>query len=437
MLLFLVSMIPVSSASKILIDNAHDSYPVQDNRFDDFKELAEKKGFSVVFKGISRVNLQDYSLVILGNPAKKFSSSEIDSLKAYVDNGGILMVLGSADYKDRDYSEVTNAIMRGIGSDILFNDDEVADYQKNGGAWYNPLISNFKIHELTKGLSDWGFYSTQSLILSGDAEGLAFGNPSTENKDADESGDFKSLSGKKVVVLAIDRVSSGVVIAAGTWRVISGFRYGNSDVFSENVLKLVKSYLPSEEPSVQPKEFNLENYRDFFGVASIVVGSNEPHAPQSAARDEVDYQGALKLGNNLKIREVFRDTEMREYKGDLILVGGPEVNALTTKYLSFLPIGFARDEQGWYIEKDGMKYRGMEYGLIAVLDINGRKILIACGLGGTGTAGALKVLKNLDIYDFQRFLVKNEYGEAILLKVLGDTNLDGLEDEVWSIELIS
>ncbi|MFQ5891769.1 MAG: hypothetical protein ACE5HW_03130, partial [Candidatus Methanofastidiosia archaeon] len=153
--------------------------------------------------------------------------------------------------------------------------------------------------------------------------------------------------------------------------------------------------------------------------------------------DEVDYQGALKLGNIFKIREIFRDTEMREYKGDLILVGGPEVNALTTKYLSFLPIRFAKDEQGWYLEKDGVKYRGMEYGLIAVLDINGRKILIVCGLGGTGTSGALKVLRNLDIYDFQRFSVKNEYGEAILLKVLGDTNLDGLEDEVWSIEFIS
>jgi hypothetical protein len=109
-------------------------------------------------------------------------------------------------------------------------------------------------------------------------------------------------------------------------------------------------------------------------------------------------------------------------------------HALTEAVNPYLPIKFLNDGK-WYLERNGKKYYGCEFGIVAIIEIGGRKVLVVAGLGGTGTAGAIKVLQNIERYDLSG-VVRNEYGESILVQVSGDANGNGIEEEHWSVEII-
>jgi len=430
----LMSGVPLRASNpKILFENSHESYAMDKGELDEYEKFLESKGYDVEKGDMGDLFL--YRFVIITTPGKDFSKKEISSLKSYVEAGGTLFIAGQSDFKNHDNSELMNKIMRGIGSGITFNDDEATDEKENCGKPYCVVSRKLKDHALTKGVESLSFYSSQTLLVSGDVERVATGNPSTRSEDSDGNKDNLPISGNDITLLALEHVGNGNVIASGAWHLFDNYNFTKRQetiVLAENIFSDNK--MSRNLPSSQSKNLALGTYKSHFGNAVVFIGENSPHGAQGAARDEVDLSGAEKLAEATGIKKILRDSEGHTYSGDIVLVGGPAVNALTEAVNPYLPIKFSNDGK-WYLERNGKKYYGREFGIVATIEIGGRKVLVVAGLGGTGTAGAIKVLQNIERYDLSG-VVRNEYGESILVQVSGDTNGNGIEEEQWSVEII-
>ena len=103
---------------------------------------------------ITAEDLEDVSLLVISAPIKyeqngieateenRFSNEFIDTVEAYVQDGGTVIVCGLADYQDGNepgnnneyttYGQI-NKLLEGIGSTMKVNDDELIDQDENGG----------------------------------------------------------------------------------------------------------------------------------------------------------------------------------------------------------------------------------------------------------------------------------------------------------------
>src|SRR3990172_4998828 len=109
----------------------------------------------------------------------------------------------------------------------------------------------------------------------------------------------------------------------------------------------------------------------------IVIGSHEPHGPaMEVAHDGISATNlALFLGtflNYFPSNSIKFDTELKteDLKKNLILIGGPGVNSITTKINAKLPIQFKKLKHegnyytGLYSKVSGKTYSGESYGII-------------------------------------------------------------------------
>jgi hypothetical protein len=406
--LLICSSLPVTGeCPKILIDTGHGGYPITDGKLTEFEELAQEKGFSVEFSSLSGKELQHFSLVLSVNPDSPFSRSDCGHIGSYLEGGGTFFLLGSGDYENRDHSEVTNPLLRDIESHILCNDDQLED-TINCGKSYIPLFDDWKAHPLTADLPPISLYSTQSLVCKEGAFPLLVGNTSTYSRDSDDTP--PPPQGGPFVVLAVEKIGMGNLLVGGSYGFVSGLTYEGHHAFMERLL----SYVHGEWGMIS-------SYGEQFRGATIHIGDT--------CRKEVD-------GTVAHIIEGCIDGKI---PGDgiqtSIIIGGPHVNALCKKFNRYLPVQFKEGET-WYLQRGNTQYRGQEYGLIACLFIEGQRILIISGVGGTGTMGAVKVLSCLD--QFPQIPVYNVYGEALIVHVTGDENLNGIEEESesWVLTLL-
>lgn len=406
--LLVVSLVPASENPSILIDTGHGGYPLTDGRLFEFRDFAKTQGFSVDFKDIKTVNLHTYCLVVLANPDVLFSPEETAQLKEYVDEGGTLFLTGSGDFDNRDHSEVTNPLLQSLGSAIKFNDDQLTDII-NAGKPYIPLFDHWNPHPLTAGLPPISLYSPGSL--SG-AYPLLLGNQTTHSEDTDTDtirdggGVTTPTPTLPLTLLAVERLNKGDLLVGGSWGFLSGLDFQGHREFAEQLLQYAS------------KKTTISNYVTAFKNAAIVTGDQ--------CRPEVDKKAAEILSRTLG--EPLDQTKT-------IIIGGPHVNAQCLKINPYLPIPFRKDSS-WFLTKDHQPLRGQEYGLVAVITVDNRTFLVAAGLGGTGTTGAVHLLTHLDHYALT--LYYSTYGEAVLFKVSGDATLNGVKDdtEYWEIFIL-
>jgi hypothetical protein len=404
--LLIVSLVPVGCENcSILVDTGHGGYPLSDGRLSEFEDFVTQKGFSVDFEDIETANLHRYSLVLLANPDCAFSLEDVHLLREFIVNGGIVFLVGSGDFEDRDHSTVTNGLLEGLGSDMKFNDDQLID-SINCGRSYIPLLETWNSHPLTGNLPPISLYSPESVVCGEWGYPLLQGNPTTKSEDTD--GDGVTAPAQKILtLLAVERIGKGEIFAGGSWDFFSGFSFQGHEEFVEHLLLYV-----TRERATIPL------YKDVFRGASIVAGEN--------CRPEVDRKGAEVLSQLLQ-----GTTEKKK----LVIVGGPAVNEYFKEFNPYLPIQFEKDDS-WYIVREDQRFYGQGYGILAVVTCENHTVLIAAGLSGTGTAGAVKILDRIEEYSLR--LHYNAYGEAILLKVSGDSNSNGIEEESenWQISIL-
>ena len=165
-------------------------------------------------------------------------------------------------------------------------------------------------------------------------------------------------------------------------------------------------------------------FMDFFTDAIMVVGSPDPHGAYKARARDNYYAAELGLFlGRFSVNIVVRtDTELRpdDRKQNLILIGGPIVNTLSSEINDKLKIRFST-ENGTVIhsEKTGKKYYDDEIGLIAITEnpwADGKKIILFAGKGYKGTKSAIVAFsKHLDkIRDYHVVLGLDIDGDGII-----------------------
>jgi len=129
-----------------LVDCAHGNFDYYVGRFSGMKmDLAKTMGFEFhsISKPINAQTLKDAFVVTIPDPDKPFAPDEVAALKEFVGKGGSLLLFCRADYNNRSHPQLTNELLRAIGSNLRFNDDEVCDPTNNIGYPWGLFITTF------------------------------------------------------------------------------------------------------------------------------------------------------------------------------------------------------------------------------------------------------------------------------------------------------
>jgi DNA-binding MarR family transcriptional regulator len=207
---------------------------------------------------------------------------------------------------------------------------------------------------------------------------------------------------------------------------------------SQKIFQMKKEYKSFLEPFVSDGRLS----------ALIILGSPEPHGmSKSRAKDGVFATDlGLFLGaflNYIPDVSTKLDTEIRDedLKNNLILVGGPGVNVITSKVNSKMPIRFEKikEQESFYSglrsEISGKGYSEEGCGLIVKMRNpfdKTKEIIVIAGRRMSGTRAAiLAFLKNFD-----EICKGNSYDHKILARVVEgiDRNSDGVVDSVAFLE---
>jgi hypothetical protein len=117
---------------------------------------------------------------------------------------------------------------------------------------------------------------------------------------------------------------------------------------------------------------------------------------------------------------------------NLILIGGPGTNIVTSEFNKYLPIQFNEDNY-WagLIDKSGRIFNMDNHGLIAKINNpynKGKKILVLAGVRSIGTKAAVIALTNFGNKIFDKYM--NDDDELALVVQGFDMNSDGKIDHV-------
>lgn len=197
------------------------------------------------------------------------------------------------------------------------------------------------------------------------------------------------------------------------------------------------------EPDEHQKSFLEPIIEDGQLNAVIIVGSPDPHGPEKA-RSRDGYYGidlALFLGtflNYIPSLNVKLDTEARteDLEKNIILIGGPVVNTITSKINDKLPLRFDKENNWGIISTISNKtYHADETGIIvkAKNPFNPKKyILLVAGKRHSGTRAVMIAL----LRHFNEIIKGNKHNNKILAKAVEgiDLDSDGIVDEAEILE---
>lgn len=175
----------------------------------------------------------------------------------------------------------------------------------------------------------------------------------------------------------------------------------------------------------------------------IVVGSPDPHGPLKA-RSRDGYFGidfALFLGSFLSespTPTVLLDTEITDEQiknNNLIVIGGPIVNRVSTMVNQHLPIYFDEEKKGIYSKITKKIYHNDEIGVINKIENpynKDKQILSIMGMRHAGIKSA--IISFLD--NFRELEKENPYDKQYNSRVVEgiDLNSDGIVDSVEFLE---
>ena len=330
-----------SLVTRVLVDGTHYNDYVNgyySGNMGNFTQLAAGMNAQVTIQQpgdeITAEDLEDVSLLVISAPIKyeqngieateenRFSNEFIDTVEAYVQDGGTVIVCGLADYQDGNepgnnneyttYGQI-NKLLEGIGSTMKVNDDELIDQDENGGQAYRLYFDDFNydsadeaVQAALAGLegSDKVYSSYSGCSVSvGSGEAIVYGHETTYsiNSKAPAQGHSKPVQSAsaaysedtavvpkgEVVSLATEAVEQGRVYVGGTvW--LSDFEvangesndYGDASYANKTILENILSGL-LKEPEVSTIAQVRENTTVgavFTVEGTVTAGNVEPNA---------------------------------------------------------------------------------------------------------------------------------------------------------------
>lgn len=169
----------LSTSKKMLIDRTHS----ENFGISGFTDYLISQGWTVdqLSTGPIDINkLQGYDIFLIPIAYSSFSSSEINDIKAYVEQGGGLWLFN-------EYNRITTANSVSMEFGVTFNNDEIEDPTNNvDGTIFWPLIHILEVHPITEGVRSFGYYAGSSLNVNSPSEIIAKG-------DVDANSDYYNL----------------------------------------------------------------------------------------------------------------------------------------------------------------------------------------------------------------------------------------------------
>lgn len=285
--------------------------------------------------------------------ASKFTLSEIQVIKNFVNAGGSLIITSRADYNDKGVSDPSyqssvqgNSILEAIDSNLRFNDDEVIDKTLNGGQEYRLYFDKYTSskYNLTANVpagETYSFYSGCSVVLKADGneanvDYLVKGHDTTEILDSDLANDATPVAMGNVYGLAAEVLPNGgkVIVAGSTF--FSDFEtaavdnaYSNK-LITENILSWMSNQKPAELKTIAEVRADLDNdgipdnFGKTFAIEGIITAQSEAVNPKNAFFEVIYVQDetggicifgvsntVLPLGTNVKVTG-----KVGQYQGD-------------------------------------------------------------------------------------------------------------------------
>lgn len=310
-----VEVVPKGSALKVMIDHAHSNHYVSGDyagKDESIKEMLKAKRMILVenHQTITDEVLDDVDILVITSPQprdkgqvkrSKLSDAEIEAVARFTARGGSLIVTSRANYNDGtgDYQNSIqgNKLLEAIGSNVIFNSDQVVDYENNGGQQYRLYLENYvsEKYNLTPGLGEgdeYSFYSGCSVLLKdgGSDENVDFlvkGHSTTKNENAGNTPTgFIPIEEGNVHVLAAEILPSGgkVIVSGSTF--FSDFemsgdnRYSNIQITS-NILDWLKPERQVEVKTIKEVRDGMpDNFGQEFAIEGRITAMSEAYAKE-------------------------------------------------------------------------------------------------------------------------------------------------------------
>lgn len=191
------------------------------------------------------------------------------------------------------------------------------------------------------------------------------------------------------------------------------------------------------------RRFFAEFIKDGVFNGYLVVGSPEPHGPYGRYARDGHYAAHLamflsKLCNSWKDFVIKLDVDVKAEKeegNNLILIGGPATNLITSEVNKYLPIKF--DERNYWLgirDEAGNVYDDDKDGVIAKIENpwkRGKSIVVLAGLRFIGTKACV-----IGVTNFPEKVFKDYKGEKNWAVVIRGYDADG-DGKIDSVKLLS
>ena len=149
----------LGGSGTVLWDEGHGQYYGL-SKFSGFESYAEDNGYTVTSTTSLTDEMWNADAAVVTSPSNTFTTSELNSLFDYVNDGGVLFLHGQSDYNDYDETENLNDITGNLRRAFRYNDDEVTDDSNNAGSYYDIVTGNFNE-------STFGYFGDRSGLGSG------------------------------------------------------------------------------------------------------------------------------------------------------------------------------------------------------------------------------------------------------------------------------
>lgn len=187
----------------VVIDNAHG------NRFTraDIQPLTaaiQDQGYDVRFHGSDdlKEDLADADAYVIVDPSNEYTEEELEVLKAFVNDGGRLLILGeptrvqvSASLFGVTISDVESALTTlGSAFNVTFDTRYVYDLSQNDGNYKRPVVAPARdvnispVREDLSAVEDVTFYTAAPVRPTGDGTPVLLTHGSARIADSDDDG---------------------------------------------------------------------------------------------------------------------------------------------------------------------------------------------------------------------------------------------------------
>lgn len=306
----------------IMIDAAHfNAYVsgVYPGKIETLRQVTKDNRYMLIEnkETITDAVLEKVNILMLADPAsrardhyvpKVYTDEEVAAITRYVEAGGHVIITSGADYGDATgelgNAEQSNKVLRSIGSNLRFNDDQVIDRTKNGGQIFRLYFDQYEspLYGLTQSIAPsntFSFYSGNSVLLKegGDQSAIDWlvkGHSTTESDDADKQGDNTPVAKGDVRVLAAEELSGGGKVVVGGTTFYSDFETANSDNAYSNLeltMNILKWMIGTQEAPVKTiaevrTDADGDGVPDYLGqrftVEGRITAQSEAVTPKNA-----------------------------------------------------------------------------------------------------------------------------------------------------------